>query len=79
MAYFFASQLDVTEQRRVQDLERQERLLLREIEHRAKNALALVQGIIRLSRAASVEDVSERVQGRVDALAKAHTALSETR
>ncbi len=79
LSYFFASQLDVTEQRRVQDLERQERLLLREIEHRAKNALALVQGIVRMSRAASVEDFSDRVQGRVDALAKAHGVLSEVR
>lgn len=54
-------------------------MLLREIEHRAKNALALVQGIVRLSRAASVEEFSDRVQGRVDALARAHTALSEMR
>lgn len=79
LTYFFASQLDVTDRRRTHELERQERLLLREIEHRAKNALALVQGIVRMSRAASVEEFSERVQGRVDALAKAHTVLSEAR
>lgn len=79
LTYFFASQLDVSEQRRAQDLEQSQTLLLREIEHRTKNALALVQGIVRLSRASNVDDFAERVQGRVDALAKAHNVLSESR
>jgi len=79
LQYYFASQLDITEQRRIEDMEVAERLLLKEIEHRARNALALVQGIVRLSRADSIEEFSARVQGRVDALAKAHTILSEAR
>jgi PAS domain S-box-containing protein len=77
--YFFASQLDVTEERRAKALEAAEQVLLREIEHRAKNSLALVQGIVRLSRAASVDEFAELVQGRVDALSNAHVILADGR
>ena len=79
LAYFFASQLDVTEERRVKELEAAEHLLLREIEHRAKNSLALVQGIVRLSRAASVDEFATVVQGRVDTLSNAHSVLADGR
>ena len=77
LIYFFASQQDVTEQRRTRELEAAELRLLREIDHRAKNALALVQAIVRLSRADSAEAYAEAVAGRVDALANAHMMLSE--
>ena len=77
LVYFFASQLDVSERHRMHELEAAERALLREIEHRAKNALALVQGIVRLSTANTVDEFASRVQGRVDALSKAHTVLAE--
>ncbi|QYE33387.1 PAS domain-containing protein (plasmid) [Polymorphobacter sp. PAMC 29334] len=79
LIYFFASQLDVSERHHMQELQANKRLMLREIEHRAKNALALVQGIVRLSQADTVEEFSNRVQGRVDALSKAHTVLAEAR
>lgn len=79
LVYFFASQLDVSERRHMHELEANERRMLREIEHRAKNSLALVQGIVRLSQADSVAEFSKRVQGRVDALSKAHTVLAEAR
>lgn len=75
--YFFASQLDVSAERRARDLDAHERVLLREIDHRAKNALALVQGIVRLSRTDDVESYSRTVQGRVEALAQAHIVLSD--
>ena len=74
--YYFASQKDVTARRRAEDLESSERLLLREVDHRAMNALALVQSIVRLSRADSIEDFSALVLGRVDALARAHRLLA---
>ncbi len=79
LIYFFASQLDVSERHRMHELEAAERAMLREIEHRAKNALALVQGIVRLSKADTVDEFASRVQGRVDALSKAHTLLAEAR
>ena len=79
LVYFFASQVDVTEKRRVQEMEATEHGLLMEVDHRAKNALALVQGIVRLSRADDPKAFAKAVQGRVDALAKAHALLSDWR
>jgi PAS domain S-box-containing protein len=58
--------------------ERQE-LLTREVDHRAKNALAVVQSIVRLTRATTIEDYVEAVEGRIFALARAHLLLPESR
>ena len=77
LQYFFASQLDVTQQRKAQELEAAEYMLLREVDHRAKNALALVQGIVRLSRSDDAASYAEAIEGRVGALARAHGLLSE--
>ena len=79
LVYYFASQVDVTEKRRVLQLEAAEHDLLMEVDHRAKNALALVQGIVRLSRSEDPKAFARAVQGRVDALAKAHALLSDWR
>jgi PAS domain S-box-containing protein len=51
-------------------------LLAREVDHRAKNALAVVQSLVRLTRARDTADFAEAVQGRVAALGRAHTLLS---
>ena len=59
------------------DLAAREHVLLREVDHRAKNALALVQGIVRLSCADNADAYSHSVQGRVEALAQAHIVLSD--
>jgi len=67
-------QRDITGARRAVEAQRR---LAREVDHRAKNALALVQGIVRLSRAEDVAAYAHAVQGRVDALADAHALLSE--
>ena len=77
LLYHFASQYDVSDRHRVQALEAAEHLLLREIEHRAKNALALVQGIVRMSSADTAENFAKLVQGRVDALSNAHIVLAK--
>lgn len=79
LLYYFASQLDVTAERRARDFAAREHILLREVDHRAKNALALVQGIVRLTRADDARSYSRSVQGRVEALAQAHIILSEAR
>jgi PAS domain S-box-containing protein len=79
LLYFFSSQLDISRRREAQDLEQSEHLLLREVDHRAKNALALVQGIVRLSRSDDPQVYARSVQGRVDALARAHAILAEVR
>ena len=75
--YFFGSQIDVTDKRRALELEASEHRLLREVDHRAMNALALVQAIVRLSRTDSVERYAQIVQGRVGALARAHVVLAQ--
>ncbi len=68
--------VDITE--RKLDEERQV-LLAREVDHRAKNALAVVQSLVRLTRAESISDFVQAVDGRVRALASVHTLLSESR
>lgn len=42
LLYHFASQMDVTSERKTQELEASERRLLMEVDHRTLNALALV-------------------------------------
>lgn len=65
--------LDVTERRRAEETKS---LLAREVDHRAKNALALAQSIVRLTRAGSLPDYIRAVEGRITALARAHTVLA---
>jgi len=50
--------------------------LVREVDHRAKNALALAQSIVRLTRADNVKTYVNAVEGRINALARVHTILS---
>lgn len=79
LLYYFASQKDITKRRQARDLEAEEFRLLREVDHRAKNALALVQGIVRLSRSEDAQAYASAVQARVEALARAHSLLSSAR
>jgi len=65
--------VDITERKRAEE---RQNLLTREVDHRAKNALALAQSIVRLTRADSVKEYAERVEGRINALARVHTILS---
>lgn len=55
------------------------RLLAAEVDHRAKNMLSLVNVMLRQTRAATVQEFAGAAQGRVAALARAHTLLSDTR
>jgi PAS domain S-box-containing protein len=54
-------------------------MLRREVDHRAKNILQIVQALIRLTRADTIEDYIARLEGRVRALAAAHAQVAETR
>jgi PAS domain S-box-containing protein len=51
-------------------------LLLRGINHRAKNVLAVAQGIVRLTKAKDLAEYQTAIAGRIDALARAHTRLA---
>ena len=59
-------------------LERQA-ILAREVDHRAKNALAVVQSIVHLTRADDVPGYVAAVEGRIRALSRAHELLSHSR
>ena len=59
--------------------EERQALLAREVDHRAKNALALVQSIVRLTRASDIAAYTAAVEGRIRALSRAHTILSLSR
>jgi len=77
LAYYFASQLDVTEYRRVQTLEEAEHRLLLEVDHRTKNVLAIVDSIVRLSRSDNAASYAASVQQRVQALSRTHMLLAD--
>jgi two-component sensor histidine kinase len=57
------------------------RFLLREVDHRANNLLAIVQSIINLTKAdgAEARNLKRDVLGRIGALARAHQLLASTR
>ena len=76
LLYYFASSKDISKRRQARELELEEHRLLLEVDHRAKNALALVQGFVRLSCADDPEVYAASVQSRVDAIARAHNMLS---
>ncbi|HSK41166.1 MAG TPA: PAS domain S-box protein [Arenibaculum sp.] len=57
--------------------EERQRLLIREVDHRAKNALAVVQALVRLTPRASPDAFVKAVEGRVSALARTHTLLAD--
>jgi two-component sensor histidine kinase/CheY-like chemotaxis protein len=65
--------VDITERKRAEE---RQNLLAREVDHRAKNALALAQSIVRLTRGESVKAYVQAVEGRISALARVHTILS---
>ena len=67
---------DITERRRTEE---QQRLLLREVDHRAKNTLAVVQALLRLTRTEDPGSFLPRVEARIAALARAHTLLAQAR
>jgi PAS domain S-box-containing protein len=77
LLYYFGSQDDVTRLRKVQTLEASEHRLLREVDHRARNALTIVNSIVQLSRADDATLYATAVQQRVQALARAHGLLAD--
>ena len=54
------------------------KLLAAEVDHRARNALAVAQTLVRLTRADTVPAFATAVTGRISALARAHTLLSQS-
>lgn len=65
---------DVTDRRAAED---RQALLAREVNHRAKNALAVVQSVVHLTPARDLATFKQAVGGRISALARAQTLLAE--
>ena len=68
--------LDITERKKAEE---QQTMLMRELDHRAKNLLAVVQSMLNLSKAETTAEFITAVSGRIKALSLAHTLLSESR
>ena len=67
---------DITERKRT---ETQIVNLAHEAEHRTKNILSTVLATVRLSDADTVGDLKQLIEGRIDALAKAHALFVQSR
>jgi PAS domain S-box-containing protein len=67
---------DVTDHVRT---EQRQALLIRELHHRVRNTLAMVQGVMTTTakNSANIEEFQEAFSGRIAALAKTHAVLTE--
>jgi PAS domain S-box-containing protein len=68
--------IDITD---LKEAEARRSLLVREVDHRARNALAIVQSIVRMTKAKSIEAYVAAVEGRIAALSTAHSLLADSR
>jgi len=68
--------MDITERK---DAEERQALLAREVDHRAKNAMAIVQSIVRLTKSDNISSYISIIEGRIKALSRAHALLSNSR
>ena len=68
--------LDISERKEAED---RQSLLAREVDHRTKNVLAVVNAIVSLTKAEDVDQFCAAVEGRIQALARAHSLLSDSR
>ena len=67
---------DITERKRKEELVD---LLAREVDHRSKNLLALVQATVHLTQAETAAELKAAISGRLQALSNAHTLLAQSR
>jgi PAS domain S-box-containing protein len=67
---------DITERKRAEE---RQILLAEEVDHRARNVVAVVQSIMRLTRAESIDDYIGALDGRIGALSNAHRLLASSR
>lgn len=67
---------DITERKKHEE---RLQLLTSELDHRAKNVLAVAQAMLRLTRADNIDQYMTAVEGRIGALARIHTQVAENR
>ncbi len=71
-----AAFIDITERKAA---ESREHLLAREVDHRAKNIMAVIQAIVQLTDAEDIAGFRKAISGRIASLARSHTLLAENR
>lgn len=76
VTHIVSASQDVTGEVQERRSERARALLMREVDHRARNALMLVQSLVRLSTATSLEEFRAILDGRIASLARAQTSLA---
>jgi PAS domain S-box-containing protein len=67
---------DITDRKRAEE---RQILLAEEVDHRARNVVAVVQSIMRLTRADTIDDYIAALDGRIGALSNAHRLLAGSR
>jgi two-component sensor histidine kinase/DNA-binding response OmpR family regulator len=67
--------IDISDRKEAED---RQALLAREVDHRARNTLAVVQAIVRLTHASTTPAYVAAVEGRIRALAQTHNLLSKS-
>ena len=67
---------DITEEKKNEDARS---LLMREVDHRARNVLAIVQSLTQLTHAEDLPSYKSVLTGRISALARAQTSLANRR
>lgn len=68
--------VDITDRKLAEE---RQMLLAQEVDHRARNVVAVVQSIMRLTRADTIDDYIAAIDGRIRALSNAHKLLAKSR
>mgnify|MGYP002780371301 CR=1 FL=1 len=64
---------DTTDEKKVEEARE---LLMREVDHRARNVMAVVQSLVRLTKADDLQTYKTVLSGRINAIARAQTSLA---
>lgn len=67
---------DITKRKRAEE---HANVLSHELDHRAKNLLALIQATVHLTQAGTIQEFKAAIEGRLQALSNAHALLAESR
>jgi PAS domain S-box-containing protein len=68
--------IDITDRKLAEE---RQTLLAEEVDHRARNVVAVIQSIMRLTRSENIDTYLSAVDGRIRALSNAHKLLSRSR
>ena len=68
--------IDIDERKTIEE---RQQLLMREVDHRAKNALTVAQAVVQMTRADDIDSFVAAVVGRITALVRAHSLLASNR